>query len=69
MTMPDPLSYESIASLSARIRAGRLSPVTCAEELLGRIDALDGPLHSFIRVMPERALAQAKLISDRTARD
>jgi aspartyl-tRNA(Asn)/glutamyl-tRNA(Gln) amidotransferase subunit A len=34
--------------------------VTCAEELRGRIDALDGPLHSFIRVMPERALAQAR---------
>jgi aspartyl-tRNA(Asn)/glutamyl-tRNA(Gln) amidotransferase subunit A len=58
--MADALSYESITSLSARICAGRLSPVTCAEELLGRIDALNGPLHSFIRVMPERALAQAR---------
>jgi aspartyl-tRNA(Asn)/glutamyl-tRNA(Gln) amidotransferase subunit A len=62
--MPHVLSYESITSLSARIRAGRLSPVTCAEELLGRIDALDGPLHSFIRVMPERALAQARAAED-----
>jgi aspartyl-tRNA(Asn)/glutamyl-tRNA(Gln) amidotransferase subunit A len=53
-------AFESITSLSARIGAGRLSPVTCAEELLGRIAALDGRLHSFIRVMPERALAQAQ---------
>ena len=53
------LSFESIAGLSERIGSGRLSPVKCAEELLGRIDALDGRLHSFIRVMPERALAQA----------
>jgi len=52
--------FESIASLSARIRSGRLSPVTCAEKLLGRIEALDAALHAFIRVMPERALAQAR---------
>jgi aspartyl-tRNA(Asn)/glutamyl-tRNA(Gln) amidotransferase subunit A len=53
------LAFESITSLSARMRAGRLNPVMCAEELLGRIDALDGRLRSFIRLMPERALAQA----------
>ena len=52
-------AFESISSLADRIGSGRLSPVKCAEELLGRIDALDGRLHSFIRVMPERALAQA----------
>jgi aspartyl-tRNA(Asn)/glutamyl-tRNA(Gln) amidotransferase subunit A len=58
--MPDPaLPYESIASLSARFRAGRLGPVACTEALLGRIAALDGRLRSFIRVLPERALAQA----------
>ena len=54
------LAFESITSLSARIRTGRLSPVKWAEDLLGRIDALDGQLRSFIRVMPERALAQAR---------
>ena len=52
--------YETITSLSARIRAGELSPVACAEELLRRIAVLDGRLRSFIRVMPERALAQAR---------
>ncbi len=54
------LAYESIASLSLHIGAGKLSPVEIAEELLGRIDALDGKLHAFIRVMPEEALAQAR---------
>ena len=53
-------AFESIASLSDRIGAGRLSPVKCAEELLDRIDALDGRLHSFIRVMPARAMEQAR---------
>jgi hypothetical protein len=52
-------AFESITSLSARMRAGRLSPVGCVEALLARIDALDGRLHSFIRLLPERALAQA----------
>lgn len=54
------LAFESITSLSSRIGTGNLSPVKVAEELLGRIDKLDGKLHSFIRVMPERALAQAR---------
>jgi len=53
------LAFESIASLSGRIGSGRLSPVNLTEELLGRIDALDARLRSFIRVMPERALEQA----------
>ena len=53
------LPFETITSLSARIRAGRVSPVACAEALLARIDALDPRLRAFIRVMPERALAQA----------
>jgi aspartyl-tRNA(Asn)/glutamyl-tRNA(Gln) amidotransferase subunit A len=54
------LAFESISSLSAQIRSGQLSPVPCAEAMLRRIDALDGRLRSFIRVMPERALAQAR---------
>jgi aspartyl-tRNA(Asn)/glutamyl-tRNA(Gln) amidotransferase subunit A len=52
--------YESIASLSARMRAGQLSPVACVESLLARIAVLDERLRAFIRVTPERALAQAR---------
>lgn len=53
------IAFESISNLTERIDSGRLSPVRLAEELLQRIEALDGRLGSFIRVMPERALAQA----------
>ncbi len=53
-------AFESITSLSSRIASGSTSPVKVAEELLGRIDALDEKLHAFIRVMPEQALAQAR---------
>jgi aspartyl-tRNA(Asn)/glutamyl-tRNA(Gln) amidotransferase subunit A len=61
MTMPaTALPLEPITSLAARFRAGQLSPVTCAEALLSRIAALDERLHAFIRLMPERALAQAQ---------
>src|SRR5712671_6205208 len=60
-TMADAtLAFESITGLASRIGAGGLSPVKYAEELLGRIDALDARLHSFIRIVPERALAQAR---------
>ena len=54
------LPFEPITSLAARIRGGQLSPVVCTEELLRRIATLDKRLQSFIRVMPERALAQAQ---------
>lgn len=54
------LAFESIASLSELIGAGRLSPVKLVEELLGRIDALDSRLRSFIQLMPDQALAQAR---------
>jgi aspartyl-tRNA(Asn)/glutamyl-tRNA(Gln) amidotransferase subunit A len=53
-------AFESIASLSSRIRSGATGPVKIAEALLDRIAALDARLHAFIRVMPERALAQAR---------
>ncbi len=54
------LPYDTIATSAAEVGAGHLSPVAYAEALLGRIAALDERLHSFIRVMPERALAQAR---------
>ena len=53
-------AYESVSRLSSRIATGSTSSVKVAEELLGWIDALDGKLHAFIRIMPEQALAQAR---------
>lgn len=59
--MPDAApAFESITSLSSRIASGSTRPVKVAEELLARIDTLDRKLHSFIRVLPEQALTQAR---------
>ena len=54
------LAYETISSVAAHMRAGGLSPVQYAQAMLERIAALDPALHAFIRVLPERALAQAR---------
>ena len=54
------VAFESIAELSRRMRAGTINSATIVEELLDRIALLDERLHSFIRVAPERALADAR---------
>jgi len=49
-------------SLAALVRAygeRRLSPVEVVEALLGRIEAADGELNSFVTALPERALEEA----------
>ena len=62
--MPDSeLAFDSLVGLAARVRAGSLDPVALVEQLLGRIASLDGKLHSFIRLTPERALAEAQAAS------
>jgi aspartyl-tRNA(Asn)/glutamyl-tRNA(Gln) amidotransferase subunit A len=57
---PTPLAFESITGLAARIRAGSLGPVALTEQLLERIGALDGRLQSFMLVLRDRALAEAR---------
>ena len=54
------IGYESIAGVAGRLQAGGLSVAQYVEALLARIDALDPALRAFIRVLPERALAQAR---------
>lgn len=54
------LGFAPITTLAARIREGTLSPVALTEALLDRIAALNGPLHAFIAVTRERALAEAR---------
>lgn len=49
-----------IAEAAALIAARKLSPVELVEHCLSRIEALDGALHSFIAVTPERARTDAK---------
>src|SRR6266481_7035862 len=53
------LAFSTIAELNRLYDQRELSPVEVAQALLDRIAAHDGKLHSFIRVMPDVALAEA----------
>ncbi len=50
----------TIAEASRQIATGKLSPVELAQDCLARIHAGDGPLHSFLLVTEERAMADAR---------
>ncbi len=56
----DDIHYLELTELTRRIHAGELSSVEATQASLARIEALDGTLHSFALVLPERALAQAR---------
>jgi len=50
----------TIAEAAALIEARKLSPVELVEHCISRIETLDGALHSFITVTPERARTDAR---------
>jgi len=52
--------YTTIVELARALRAGTVTPTALAEQYLERIEQLDGKLGAFKRLMPERAMAQAK---------
>jgi aspartyl-tRNA(Asn)/glutamyl-tRNA(Gln) amidotransferase subunit A len=52
--------YATIVELARALRAGSTTPTALAEQYLERIERLNGRLGAFKRVMPERAMAQAK---------
>ncbi len=54
------LYYLTIKEASKLIREHRLSPVELTEAFLNRIDRLDAKLQSYITVLPENALSEAK---------
>ncbi len=54
------LCFLTIAEAARRIQARTLSPVDLTEAYLDRIAALDGKLNSYILVLREQALAEAK---------
>jgi len=52
--------FLTIAEAAKLIENKELSPVELTESRLARIEKLDGRLHSFIRVLPDQALASAR---------
>jgi aspartyl-tRNA(Asn)/glutamyl-tRNA(Gln) amidotransferase subunit A len=54
------IAFLTIAELNRAYDKKELSPVEVTRTLLDRVAAHDGKLHSFIRVTPEVALAEAK---------
>lgn len=55
-----PIHYDSLLSVSDRIRRGELTSAAVTAELLGRIARYDGRLHSALMVLAEAAMEQAR---------
>jgi aspartyl-tRNA(Asn)/glutamyl-tRNA(Gln) amidotransferase subunit A len=53
-------AFLGIAEAAELIRGRKLSPVEYTKALLARIEKLDKRFHAFIRIMPERALEDAR---------
>ena len=58
--LSQPLHFLSIGQAQRRIVARTLSPVDLVEAFLARIEAVDGVIHSYIRVMADEARAAAR---------
>ena len=54
------LHYQTITDLADRIRKGEITSTQLTENLLGRIDSLDGQLNAFKLLCPDQALEQAR---------
>ncbi len=57
----------TVEDLAARVRTGEVSSRELTQAALDRIDALDGDIHAFVSVDPDRALADATLVDERIA--
>ncbi|MBI2357956.1 MAG: Asp-tRNA(Asn)/Glu-tRNA(Gln) amidotransferase GatCAB subunit A, partial [Deltaproteobacteria bacterium] len=57
---PGDLETLTIADLSARIKAGEVSPVEWTRLLLDRIDRLNPVVHAYVALSPEQAIADAR---------
>src|SRR5882724_12008839 len=54
------VAFRTIRELGADIRAGRVSPVTLAEEALQRLDTVGRKLNAVVTLTRERAMQQAR---------
>ncbi len=64
----EPLHYLTLGELAARLESRALSPVEVTRQMLERIGALDSSLHSFVSVLPESALEEARKAEDEIGR-
>ena len=55
-----PLHYQTITELAEAIRNGEISSTRLTENILARIDSLDGRLNAFKLLCPDQALEQAR---------
>src|SRR5437773_9410710 len=58
--MDTDLCFLTLIEAAALLRRGTISPVELTRAVLDRIERLDPQLHSYITVLPERALATAE---------
>ncbi|WP_430330689.1 amidase [Rhodococcus sp. ACT016] len=64
--MRDPSTAEFTAvSIAARVRDGTLSPVAAVDDALRRIEHRDPRIRAFVRVLGERARADAEVLASR----
>ena len=67
--MPDrDVAFLTLSEVAEVIRTRAASPAEVTRAVLARIDALDARLHSYITVLHERALRQARAAEDEIAR-
>ena len=63
-----PLHFLSLTELSERLRRRELSPVEVTRAMVDRISALDGRIASYVTVLGERAMDQARQAEAEIAR-
>lgn len=67
-TTPDQsICFESLLNVSEKLRRRDVSPVELTRQQLDRIERYDSTLNSYLTVLPERALAQARRAEDEIA--
>ena len=59
------MNFPTIADASRDLAARKVSPVELTQSCLDRIAALDGTLNAFIKVTPDRAMADARAAEQR----
>jgi len=67
VSAPDDLTRLTAADLAARLAAGEVSSTEATRAHLDRIGAVDGPVHAFLHVSADEALATARAVDQARA--